>query len=230
MSNELPVFEVTVSREDNLWVAVVTDLPGGATDVDHFEDLPDAVRDLVATLTEIEPEDFWISWRYLQGSHELTEKIQDLRQWEQQAQLAVANRDAARQAAIEDMRNAGLSYREISDVVGISYQRVAQLLDRTGTDKATGREAFTFQSRWPLERRSALLRALKNKVAYGEPLHLKPLEAALLLVLDNALDVSPSSRQDLLKLLARVLENAANDRDFIQQGGGGTAHPPSACA
>jgi hypothetical protein len=131
MTDQLPVHSVLVSRQDDLWVAVVDGVPGGATDVKHFEDLHDAVNDLIATLTDTEVGDFWVEWRYRQGSYELTELILDLRQWEKQAEVASLNRDAARKAVVEAMRTAGLSYREIADVLGISFQRVGQLVDAT---------------------------------------------------------------------------------------------------
>lgn len=132
MSDELPIFSVTVFRENNLWVAVVDGLPGGATDVERFEGLHDAVHDLIATLQDIEPGAFWVQWRFRQGSYELFDELRELRQWEKQAELALANRDAARRAAIGAMRQAGLSYREIADVIGMSYQRVGQLLESDG--------------------------------------------------------------------------------------------------
>jgi DNA-directed RNA polymerase specialized sigma24 family protein len=129
MTDQLLVYSVLVSREDDLWVAVVDALPGGATDVERFEDLHDAVHDLIATLTDTEIENFRIEWRYRQGSYELTELILDLQQWEKQAEVATLNRDAARKAVVEAMRMAGLSYREIADVLGVSFQRVGQLVD-----------------------------------------------------------------------------------------------------
>jgi len=44
-----PCYGVTASHEDGLWVAIVENVPAGATDVDYFADLDEAVRDLIAT-------------------------------------------------------------------------------------------------------------------------------------------------------------------------------------
>lgn len=54
---------VDVTYEDGLWVAVVADLPGGATDAETLEQLRDYTRDVISTLTgeEITEED--IVWR-----------------------------------------------------------------------------------------------------------------------------------------------------------------------
>src|ERR1700742_3888702 len=129
VSGELPVYRVTVSREGGLWIAEVAGLAGGVTDVERFEDLSGAVRDLIATLTTAEPDAFWVEWDYLQGSHELAGQLAELRRWEQLAVAAVAQRDLTRRHVGGLMREAGLSYREIADAIGISHQRVAQIID-----------------------------------------------------------------------------------------------------
>lgn len=121
-------YRVTVTREDHLWVAVVGGLAGGATDVEHFGDLGIEVRDLIAGLADIDPEEISIEWRYVQGDHEYTPAVEGLREWEQGARKAIEQRDAARRAAIVAMRNATLSFRDIADIVGLSHQRVAQLV------------------------------------------------------------------------------------------------------
>jgi hypothetical protein len=66
----LPTYRATVAREDNLWVAVVADLPGGATDVERITGLDLEVRDLIAGLRDIDPDDFEIEWHYEQGGQD----------------------------------------------------------------------------------------------------------------------------------------------------------------
>ena len=56
-------YEVTVCREDNLWAAVVAGLATGVIDVEHFGDLEAEVCDLIAGLTDSDPDGFAISWR-----------------------------------------------------------------------------------------------------------------------------------------------------------------------
>lgn len=63
----MPTWVVTVSREDGLWVAVVDGLPGGATDLAHFDDLEVEVRDLISGLADVDPDGFVIEW-YQQAS------------------------------------------------------------------------------------------------------------------------------------------------------------------
>lgn len=60
-----PSYTVTVSRQDDRWFAEVDGLPPnmlGATDVPWFGDLDPEVRDLVAGLTQTEPDSFGLTW------------------------------------------------------------------------------------------------------------------------------------------------------------------------
>jgi hypothetical protein len=62
---ERPTYGVTVTREDQLWTAAIDGLPPhvvGVTDVEHLADLEVEVRDLVAGLTDSEPNAFVLSW------------------------------------------------------------------------------------------------------------------------------------------------------------------------
>ncbi|MCW0215413.1 MAG: hypothetical protein OJJ54_18820 [Pseudonocardia sp.] len=59
-SSALPLFEVTVTREDTGWCAVVDDVPGSAR-VETFAELDTAVRRLVESTG---PEDFDLFWNY----------------------------------------------------------------------------------------------------------------------------------------------------------------------
>jgi hypothetical protein len=211
VTDKLPAYSVTVSREDDLWVAVVEGIPAGATDVERFEELPEAVRDLISTLLDVEPDSFWIDWHYRQGSHDLTDLIEHLREWEDLAERAARNRDASRRAVVESMHSAGLSYREIADVIGISYQRVGQLLSGSGAGvPAPDHRAISIVlAKW--------IRQFQNTVIHGNALDgpPTPFEGVLIALLDSVRRLPPDSRHDLLFTTASVLEDAATDKDFL---------------
>lgn len=125
-------YTVEIGREDNLWVAVVRDLPGGVTDVERFDELDVEVRDLIYLLTD-EPEgSFGIDWHYVQGERDYTRAVEDLHRWEEQTAEAIANRDRARLEIIRTMKASGLSQRAIAEVIGTSHQRVGQLMAEAG--------------------------------------------------------------------------------------------------
>lgn len=207
MTDTLAVYHVTVSREDNLWVAVVDGIQAGATDVERFDELPDAVDDLIVTLLDVPPDSFWIDWHYRLGAQDLTGPIERLREWENLAANAARGRDASRLAALTSMHAAGLSYREIADVIGISHQRVGQLMAGPMVDVAWPAQAGGHHEKW-VER-------LRNTTIQDGKGQLSPAEAALVALLDAALRMRPDLRRDLLTATASVLEDAATDQDFV---------------
>lgn len=123
------IYDVTVFREHDLWVADIPELVA-ATDMLRFTDLDVEVRDLIAGLTDADPESFDLSWRYLAGQDDVTELIVELGQVEHAVHSVTARRDAVRQEIIQRMSAAGLSQRAIGDVLGLSHQRVHQLAAR----------------------------------------------------------------------------------------------------
>ncbi len=126
-----PTYTITVTRDDNLWAAQIGGLPPGrigVTDVAHFADLEAEVRDLVAGLTDADPDEFDLVWRYVQDDHDYTASLEQSHEWQRRLAEAEANRDRYRAAAAHDMTRAGLSQRAIGDALGVSHQRVGQIL------------------------------------------------------------------------------------------------------
>ncbi len=123
-------YQVEVTREDGLWVADIwaTELGPAATDTVHFADLEAEVRDLIAGLTDSEPDDFELVWRYNIGGADMTETISRLLKAEVGLQKATQAHEEARHAALQALAGAGLSQAAIGDVLGVSHQRVHQLL------------------------------------------------------------------------------------------------------
>lgn len=124
-----PAYEITVFREDDLWVADIPQLTA-ATDMFRFADLDVEVRDLIAGLTDAEPHSFDLSWRYVAGADDVTDLIVELGEVEHTAARATSRRDTLRREIIARMSAAGVSQRAIGDVLGLSHQRVHQLAAR----------------------------------------------------------------------------------------------------
>lgn len=130
----MSTYDVTVTREDNLWVADIVELTA-ATDVVRFADLDVEVRDLIVGLTDADLDGLDLRWRYVVNDRDVSEVVRrfmaaeaELREAREQEAAKAAERDAARLAAIHAIRAAGLSQRAAADVVGISHQRVHQLV------------------------------------------------------------------------------------------------------
>ncbi|MGH3301823.1 MAG: hypothetical protein ACRDOK_09095 [Streptosporangiaceae bacterium] len=126
----MTLYEVTVTRDDGLWAAVISGLPPhviGATDVERFADLATEVRDLVAGLTDTDPNSFGLAWRYVLGGQDVTSLIVELTGSEHAYAKAAAARDAARREVVRALLDARLSQSAIGDVLGLSHQRIHQL-------------------------------------------------------------------------------------------------------
>ena len=123
-------YQVEVTREDGRWVADIwaPELGPAATDTLHFADLEAEVRDLIAGLTDSKPEDFELTWRYMIGGADRTETISRLLKAEVGLQKATQAHEEARRAVLQELASAGLSQAVIGDVLGVSHQRVHQLL------------------------------------------------------------------------------------------------------
>lgn len=144
MDGPRPTYTATVTREDGLWVAVVAEINPAATDVEHFNEIKPAVRDLIGGLTDKDPEsgDFRVNWIFLHNGHDYSAAIEQLEAAEFEADRAVAHRDVFRRAAIKTMQRAGLSLRDIADVMGMSHQRVHQLTTESRGFNATEAHAM----------------------------------------------------------------------------------------
>ncbi|WP_409186709.1 MerR [Amycolatopsis sp. VS8301801F10] len=125
-----PTFTVTVTREDNLWVAVVTDglEPGvvGAADFERFAEIDPEMREIISDLTGLGEGEFHVAWHYDIGGEEGSRLVDEYRQAEEVAAEMAEWRDTARGNLITALRGK-LSERAIADLLGISHQRVNQI-------------------------------------------------------------------------------------------------------
>jgi hypothetical protein len=127
----MTTYEVTVRREGGLWAVVIDGLPPnviGAVDVDRFADLDAEARELIADLTDADPGSFNLFWRFVIGDKDVTVEVTRLRQAEHLLRQASDERDDARRAAIDALSSANVSQAVIGDVLGLSHQRIHQML------------------------------------------------------------------------------------------------------
>lgn len=115
--------KVTVRRdpEDRAWLVNVAGTPGAHT---FGRSLAEAKRhgtEVVALWFELEPDQFEIDWDVRLGDLAIAVK---------QARAAMAHADAdrlRRDDAVRALTQAGMSYRDIAELLGLSHQRVAQI-------------------------------------------------------------------------------------------------------
>lgn len=124
-------FDVIVTREEDMWVAVVHGLPAnvaGAIDGEHLAELIADVPDVIAGLADRNPEEIEIQWRFEVNGRDVTDSLGRFLAIQHELSDRVAQRDAARIRAIHELTDAGLSRRATGDAVGLSGGRIQQLV------------------------------------------------------------------------------------------------------
>lgn len=127
--NRGPGLDGAVTRHDGLWSAIVHGIPDGISagyDVEHFAELRDSVREALIDL--LEHDQFELQWAFGGPGHDYTRALGVAHTQAEAVTIAREHLERARFEAIAEMQGAGLSYRDIADALGISHQRVAQLV------------------------------------------------------------------------------------------------------
>jgi predicted RNase H-like HicB family nuclease len=117
-------FKVTVRRDPedhNFWLVNVAGEPGAHT---FGRSLAEAKRhgiEVVALWFDLEPDQFEIDWDLRLG--DIAKPVKEAK-----AAIAHAEEDRTRRdQAIRALTEAGVSYRDVADLLGLSHQRVAQI-------------------------------------------------------------------------------------------------------
>jgi predicted RNase H-like HicB family nuclease len=127
------MYDVEVTREDGAWLADVPDLPGAHTWARSLAGLRRGVREVIVLMADLpdaavaDETAFDVRWRFdLPGrlGDEVTDAIERRRRLRD---LEHAARDATARAA-RDLHDQGVSYRDSAEILGVSYQRVQQLV------------------------------------------------------------------------------------------------------
>ena len=123
-------YQVNVTREDGLWVADIwnPELGPAATDAARFTDLDAEVRDLIAGLTGSAPDEAALTWRFGIDGADVTRVVTRLLDAEAELRNATRLRAEARTQALRELADSGLPQSAIGDILGVSHQRVHQLL------------------------------------------------------------------------------------------------------
>jgi predicted RNase H-like HicB family nuclease len=117
-------FKVTVRRDPEdrtAWLVNVVGAPGAHTFGRSLTEAKRHAVEVVGLWFELEPDDFDIDWDIHLGV--LAGPVKE-------ARTAMAHAEADRQRrddAVRTLTEAGVSYRDIADLLGLSHQRVAQI-------------------------------------------------------------------------------------------------------
>lgn len=119
-----PIHVFTVERDGRHWFIKARDLPRVFTQVRRLDHAAAAATDVTALMLDVDPESFDVELRLI-GEHAAARE--EFKRAQAQALLAEEQLLATRAGLIRDLAAQGLSVRDIGAILGLSYQRVAQL-------------------------------------------------------------------------------------------------------
>lgn len=119
-------------RSGDWWSVDVPEVDGLFTQARRLDQIPAMVADAGELLTDIPAADFEVTLDY-DFDPTARREIEEVKQLNAAAQRAVDEASRQSRAVVHDLRQRGLSVREIGVMLGITPSRVSQL----GKDKAT---------------------------------------------------------------------------------------------
>jgi DNA-directed RNA polymerase sigma subunit (sigma70/sigma32) len=123
-----PVYTAECQRSHGWWAIRVPEVRGAFSQARRLGQVERMVRDVVALALEVEPDSFDVRLEVTlpEPSRRALEQARELRH---EAQLAAASATRATVEAARSMIDSdGLTIREVGQLLGLSHQRIAQLM------------------------------------------------------------------------------------------------------
>ena len=123
-------YKAIVTRDDRWWMIHIPEI-GGLTQARRLSEAKAMARSLIAVTLDISPDSFEVEVE--------VEKVGSLQVAERAARLRAARETATRierevqsdtESLARDLAGQGVPLRDIGDILGVSYQRVHQLVSR----------------------------------------------------------------------------------------------------
>ena len=126
MDGQVTTFDVAISREDGYWVGVVDGLRGGATEARTLAGLEAEIVDLIQGLLDLEEDEVEINRRLDDG---IAAVVQEMAAARDQLNHAKTTYETIQKDAVRKLASSKISARDTAKLVGVSHQRVSQLLN-----------------------------------------------------------------------------------------------------
>ena len=123
-------YKVVATREARFWLLSVPELDV-VTQAKTLDRAEATVRDLIAVWLDVAPGTFAVEIEPLLDD-EWVRLLRETRQARSTAEVAQETASQTLRRAVSVLSTSGLSTREVGSLVGVSYQRVQQLLAQVG--------------------------------------------------------------------------------------------------
>ncbi|CAN5908849.1 hypothetical protein BH23ACT10_BH23ACT10_22540 [soil metagenome] len=123
-------YRVDVARSGAWWAIKIPELPGAFSQCKRLDQVEAMAREAIGLMLDIEPADIGNIEVDVELPDQIADDLAALRRSERLADDARQTAAHARQRAAERLRDSGLSVRDIGRLLGVSHQRVSQVLAR----------------------------------------------------------------------------------------------------
>jgi predicted RNase H-like HicB family nuclease len=124
-----PTYTAAARRDGRWWFVRVLQVPGAVTQARRLDQVEAMAREVVSLLLEVDPNDFDLD---VQAAipDELRAELSRARELQRQAERAQAEAATLVREVARKLREQGLTMADVGAVLGVSFQRASQLLDR----------------------------------------------------------------------------------------------------
>jgi hypothetical protein len=123
-------YQAVATRSGDWWAVTIPQLPGAFSQCKRLDQVQAMAREVIALMLDCDPADVGDVEVDVHLPDQLTDDLAALRRSERLADDARQAAAHAQRRAAEQLRTAGLSVRDIGRLLGVSHQRVSQILAR----------------------------------------------------------------------------------------------------
>ncbi|MEZ5170643.1 MAG: type II toxin-antitoxin system HicB family antitoxin [Acidimicrobiia bacterium] len=121
-------YRVDVVRSGNWWTIEIPDLPGAFSQARRLDQVEDMAREVIALMTDVDESDIDSLDVHVEPPADVGELLSALEDSVAAARDARATEAEIRRTVALKLREAGLPTRDVGSLIGVSHQRVSQIL------------------------------------------------------------------------------------------------------
>jgi predicted RNase H-like HicB family nuclease len=125
-------YRATVERDDRWWLVKSPDVPGALAQVKRLRQAPEAIREVISLILDVPVEQVEVTIGLELGDVALD--VREAMELRQQAEELQARASRRMREAASTLAGLGMTIRDIGTLLGVTHQRVAQLLAEVKED------------------------------------------------------------------------------------------------
>jgi predicted RNase H-like HicB family nuclease len=124
--SEVKTYRATVERDERWWLVKSPDVPGALAQVKRIEHASEAIRDVISLILDVPVGEVEVAVELELGDVALD--VREATELRQQAEELQAHASRRMREAASTLAGLGMTIRDIGTLLGVTHQRVAQLL------------------------------------------------------------------------------------------------------